>query len=148
MSEAMQISCRPFRAVHLRRQVERMECPLKCKKSRRCFAAQAIRREVLAVLPAFTLADSADPRTVANSILSAYGLPQLQKLKGFQSYDKFDNDFVLEFPRGWIARRNRCTRRTVRRCSANAMRPELAKQPCDWLAVRQCTGNGCYAARA
>lgn len=57
-----------------------------------------------------TQADSlntADGRTVINSILGAYGLPQLAGVaKGFKQFDDFDAEYTFIYPSGWVRRKN------------------------------------------
>lgn len=36
----------------------------------------------------------------------AYGLPQLRGSGDFKLYDDFDEEFVFEYPRSWVGRRN------------------------------------------
>ena len=61
----------------------------------------ALRRELLAAL---VLAYDVDPATVANSVLSAYGLPLLPKTKGFKELDDFSLDCQLQYPKSWVVR--------------------------------------------
>lgn len=72
--------------------------------------AAAQRRALLLSLNIAGLSPSlgalADPKTIVNSVLSAYGLPLLAKTKGFQVYDDFQQDFTLEYPRSWVLRAN------------------------------------------
>lgn len=57
------------------------------------------------------LADAAlnqsDARTIVNSLLGAYGLPQLKGTPGFRTLDDPERDFVLEYPASWVGRANR-----------------------------------------
>ena len=36
----------------------------------------------------------------------AYGLPKLPVSTGFKLYDNFDEEYIFEYPRGWVARSN------------------------------------------
>jgi PsbP len=52
--------------------------------------------------------NTADGRTVVNSILGAYGLPQIAGSKGFRQYnDGFDDeDYTFIYPSSWVKRKN------------------------------------------
>lgn len=50
---------------------------------------------------------AADFTTVVNSILGAYGLPQLKATKGYMLYDDLDQPWLFEYPVSWVTRRNR-----------------------------------------
>lgn len=62
-------------------------------------------RSTLLPLP-LLLVGSDDATTIVNSILSGYGLPTLKPSQGFKAYDEFEDDYVFEYPRSWVARRN------------------------------------------
>jgi len=47
-----------------------------------------------------------DGLTVVNSVLGAYGLPSIASAKGFRPYDDFEEDYIFEFPKAWVARPN------------------------------------------
>ena len=76
---------------------------------------------MLLSVPALSLASfkDTDLTNVANSILSAYGLPLLNKPRGYKTYGKDDAEFVLEYPKGWIARAN--SQRWRASCSATVL---------------------------
>eukprot|EP00884_Botryococcus_braunii_P019799 jgi/Botrbrau1/6502/Bobra.0034s0075.1 len=58
----------------------------------------------LAILGA---AINADGTTIVNSILGAYGLPQLKAARGYRIYDDDpDYRFVFEYPTSWVGRTN------------------------------------------
>lgn len=52
----------------------------------------------------------ADGTTVVNSILGAYGLPQLEASKGFRYYDSLEREgeaeYTFRYPSSWVAREN------------------------------------------
>ncbi|CAL8468118.1 g7657 [Coccomyxa elongata] len=52
------------------------------------------------------LSGTDDPTTVLNSVLGAYGLPQLPGSGGFKLYDDFDQEYIFEYPRSWVGRSN------------------------------------------
>lgn len=56
------------------------------------------------VLASTSIIGSDDPATIANSVLSAYGLPLLKASNGFKLFDDFDNDYFFEYPRSWVGR--------------------------------------------
>ncbi|PSC74590.1 psbP chloroplastic isoform X1 [Micractinium conductrix] len=47
-----------------------------------------------------------DGRTIVNSILGAYGLPQFKAKKGFRTYDELEDPFTFQYPQSWVGRRN------------------------------------------
>ncbi|KAI7844586.1 hypothetical protein COHA_001826 [Chlorella ohadii] len=49
---------------------------------------------------------SEDGRTILNSVLGAYGLPQLKPTKGFRVYDDPEEPFTFVYPASWVRRRN------------------------------------------
>ncbi|MEW5296967.1 MAG: hypothetical protein WDW36_000209 [Sanguina aurantia] len=50
---------------------------------------------------------ASDPATIFNSILGAYGIPNLiSAATGYKLYDEFTNDYSFEYPRAWVAREN------------------------------------------
>jgi hypothetical protein len=56
-----------------------------------------------------TQADSlntADSKTVINSILGAYGLPTIAATKGYRQYDDFDEEYTFIYPSSWVKRKN------------------------------------------
>lgn len=74
-------------------------------------ADQTTRREIiLGAVNLAVLGDAAaqiDGRTVVNSLLGAYGLPAIiPAAKGFTLYDDFDNEYVFEYPKSWVQRKN------------------------------------------
>ncbi|KAG2500301.1 hypothetical protein HYH03_001879 [Edaphochlamys debaryana] len=74
-------------------------------------APQAGRRTVLHsfAAPLFLAAltyGSDDPTTILNSVLAGYGLPKLPGSSGYKALDDFEQDFTLEYPRGWVVRPN------------------------------------------
>lgn len=80
--------------------VKQLNIPRHSFHSRRC-GAGSLRRDVLAGL---VLAYDVDPATLANSLLSAYGLPLLPKAKGFKFLDDFSQDFTLQYPKSWVVK--------------------------------------------
>ena len=50
--------------------------------------------------------NSADGRTVINSILGAYGLPKITAAKGFREFDDFDEEYTFHYPSSWVRRKN------------------------------------------
>lgn len=50
---------------------------------------------------------SSDPTTIVNSVLSAYGLPTLRANDSFIAYDEFEDNFTFDYPRSWVATRDR-----------------------------------------
>lgn len=50
--------------------------------------------------------NTADGRTVVNSILGAYGLPKIAATKGFRQYDDFDEEYTFIYPSSWVKRKN------------------------------------------
>jgi len=50
--------------------------------------------------------NTADSRTVVNSILGAYGLPKIDATKGFRQYDDFDEEYTFMYPSSWVKRKN------------------------------------------
>jgi hypothetical protein len=46
------------------------------------------------------------PTPTVNSLLGAYGLPQLQAASGYKFYDEFDNDYTFEYPKSYVGRKN------------------------------------------
>eukprot|EP01023_Acetabularia_acetabulum_P030349 TRINITY_DN28562_c0_g1_i2.p1 TRINITY_DN28562_c0_g1~~TRINITY_DN28562_c0_g1_i2.p1 ORF type:complete len:371 (+),score=24.16 TRINITY_DN28562_c0_g1_i2:150-1115(+) len=53
-----------------------------------------------------SIATQNDATTIVNSVLSGYFLPTFGLTAGFKVYDDFDNDYVFEYPRAWVARDN------------------------------------------
>ncbi|PRW57552.1 hydrolase [Chlorella sorokiniana] len=49
---------------------------------------------------------SQDGRTIINSVLGAYGLPQLKPTKGFRVYDDPEEPFTFLYPASWVRRKN------------------------------------------
>ena len=49
---------------------------------------------------------SADATTILNSVLGAYGLPQLKATPGFRLYDDPEEGFLFEYPASWVRRKN------------------------------------------
>jgi len=47
-----------------------------------------------------------DSRTVINSVLGAYGLPQMAAAKGLRPFDDFDLEYAFSYPKSWVRRRN------------------------------------------
>ncbi|KAL6763552.1 hypothetical protein V8C86DRAFT_2491546 [Haematococcus lacustris] len=47
-----------------------------------------------------------DPTTLLNAVLSGYGLPMLKGNDQLKVYDEFENDWLLAYPRSWVARNN------------------------------------------
>lgn len=77
--------------------------PTTFQPSRRGFALYSCN---LAVLAAASLNQS-DGRTIVNSLLGAYGLPQLKGTPGFRTLDDPEREFLLEYPASWVGRANR-----------------------------------------
>eukprot|EP01024_Parvocaulis_polyphysoides_P020923 TRINITY_DN19869_c0_g1_i1.p1 TRINITY_DN19869_c0_g1~~TRINITY_DN19869_c0_g1_i1.p1 ORF type:complete len:293 (+),score=27.89 TRINITY_DN19869_c0_g1_i1:45-881(+) len=53
-----------------------------------------------------SIATNNDATTIVNSVLSGYFLPTFGMTAGFKVYDDFDNDYVFEYPKAWVARAN------------------------------------------
>ncbi|KAL3137046.1 hypothetical protein ABBQ32_006631 [Trebouxia sp. C0010 RCD-2024] len=73
------------------------------KPSRREFVLRSVNVAVLAE----AALNQSDPRTIVNSLLGAYGLPQLKGTPGFRAFDDPERNFLLEYPKSWVGRANR-----------------------------------------
>lgn len=51
-----------------------------------------------------SLVAAVDPRTLANSVLSGYGLPTIGNAKGFTPYDNFSSNYEFDYPKSWVVR--------------------------------------------
>ncbi|KAK9816416.1 hypothetical protein WJX72_000023 [[Myrmecia] bisecta] len=71
--------------------------------SRREIILQSVNFAVLGEL----ISGTDDATTIVNSMLGAYGLPQLKGSKEFKLFNDLDNEYVFEYPRAWVARSNR-----------------------------------------
>eukprot|EP00892_Ulva_mutabilis_P005084 jgi/Ulvmu1/2948/UM149_0031.1 len=63
-----------------------------------------VSRRMALVAPSFLAV--VDPRTLANSVLSGYGLPTVGNAKGFTPYDNFSSNYEFLYPKSWVARQN------------------------------------------
>ncbi|KAL0018424.1 hypothetical protein WJX77_002671 [Trebouxia sp. C0004] len=79
------------------------DASLDVKASRRGFILHSCNLAVLAD----TALNQSDGRTIVNSLLGAYGLPQLKGTPGFRLLDDPEKDYVLEYPKSWVGRANR-----------------------------------------
>ncbi|KAI3425827.1 hypothetical protein D9Q98_007802 [Chlorella vulgaris] len=52
------------------------------------------------------MADGIDGRTILNSVLGAYGLPQLKAAAGYRLFDDPEEPYSFEYPRSWVRRNN------------------------------------------
>ena len=96
---------RPFAAARQSGASHRVYRQAQCPASRReCIAAGA----ALLCCPNAAHAFETDAKTVANSILSAYGLPTIKDSKGYKEYNRDVDGFTLLVPKDWIARCVRC----------------------------------------
>ncbi|DBB13650.1 TPA: hypothetical protein ACH3X3_000672 [Trebouxia sp. C0006] len=79
------------------------DASLNVRASRRGFILRSCNLAVLAD----TALNQSDARTIVNSLLGAYGLPQLKGTPGFRVLDDPEKDYVLEYPKSWVGRANR-----------------------------------------
>lgn len=71
------------------------------ERTRREFILQSVNFAILG-----DLVGTGDARTIVNSILGAYGLPQMKASKGFKLYDEFEAEYTFEYPTSWVSRPN------------------------------------------
>lgn len=45
-----------------------------------------------------------DAKSIANSLLSSFGLPQLSRAEGFTKFEESKDGYSLEYPKGWVQR--------------------------------------------
>eukprot|EP01025_Chloroclados_australasicus_P066189 TRINITY_DN9071_c0_g2_i2.p1 TRINITY_DN9071_c0_g2~~TRINITY_DN9071_c0_g2_i2.p1 ORF type:complete len:296 (-),score=5.11 TRINITY_DN9071_c0_g2_i2:252-1109(-) len=65
-----------------------------------------ILRSINVALVFTSVTGSNDATTIVNSVLSGYFLPTFGMSAGFKLYDDFDNDYLFEYPKAWVARSN------------------------------------------
>lgn len=68
------------------------------------FASWAVLGNILA--PEFWQSEGTDGRTIVNSVLGAYGLPQMRAAKGYKLYDNGLDPYVFQYPKAWVSRKN------------------------------------------
>lgn len=68
---------------------------------RRELLLSSVQLAVLGAMPG-----SEDGRTILNSVLGAYGLPQLKATPGFRVFDDPEEPFTFDYPASWVRRKN------------------------------------------